>query len=97
MSTRNPFSDLRTSLVHQNKPAAICARLAYCVLAAKDYKQAEQLLAVLDCSAGFMATPYADALNGPTFKARTAWHHTYDRLREHALSYLDTRKHLAYA
>jgi hypothetical protein len=93
----NPFSELRTILINQNKPAAIATRLAYCVLAAKDHRQAQSLLEVLDWSGGFMCTAYQDAFKSGPFRSNKAWHHTYDRLREHAISYLDTRHHRAYA
>jgi hypothetical protein len=97
ITSRNPFADLRAQLVAQNKPGAIATRLAYCVLAAKHYRQVLQLIEVLDMDGGFLCSAYVDAFRSEHFRSNKDWHYEYARLREHALSFLDTRRHLAYA
>jgi len=87
----NPFTELRTALINANKPAGIATRVAYCVLAATSHKVAEYMTGVLDTCSGMACTAYTDALRSAPFCDESGWHHTYERLRHHALSYLETR------
>lgn len=91
----NPFSELRIQLVHTGKPAGIATRIAHCVIAAKNHQQTLHLLGVLDADGGFMCDAYTEAFRGHAFRSDRGWHHDYDRLRCHALSYLDTRRAVA--
>lgn len=93
----NPFTNLKALLLTRHRSTAIASRLAHLVLAANSYRQALHLCGVLDAGAPqLLHTVYTDALNGRSFRDKQhGWYYTYDRLREHALSYLDTAHRIA--
>lgn len=94
----NPFSELRSALVRDGKPTGIATRLVHAVLAAKDYRGAMYLASSLDAlEGGLMHTVYASAMRSCAFRSNRDWHYSYERLRHHAQSYLETQRHRAAA